>query len=197
MNSAAAPTFIALIIQVALGLVVFQANRQRLANQSYLLLSLTITAWLATLYLVFVAATPSAAEFSIRLASVAGALVLTSLNLLRLSIAGKNRGWRDVLYDSRIWLIAATGIAVLSSTKWFLKAAQIPLATGGAPVAIYDNRVTPAPAGSYFSGCPQPIPADWMNVAPASVVDRRDETAQASSHLSDWCQLWSGLSTEE
>jgi PAS domain S-box-containing protein len=139
MNSAAAPTFIALIIQVALGLVVFQANRQRLANQSYLLLSLTITAWLATLYLVFVAATPSAAEFSIRLASVAGALVLTSLNLLRLSIAGKNRGWRDILYDSRFWLIAATAIAVLSSTKWFLKGAQIPLATGGAPIAIYGN----------------------------------------------------------
>ena len=65
----------------------------------------------------------------------------------------------------------------------------------GAPVAIYDNRVSPAPAGSFFSGCPQPIPADWMNVAPASVVDRRDETMRASSHLSDWCQLWSVLST--
>ena len=66
-----------------------------------------------------------------------------------------------------------------------------------APVAIYDNRVTPAPAGSYFSGCAQPISADWMNVAPASVVDRRDETARTSSHLSDWCQLWSGLSSDE
>jgi nitrogen-specific signal transduction histidine kinase len=136
MNSAAAPTFVALIIQVALGLVVFQANRHRLANQSYLLLSLTITAWLATLYLVFVAATPSAAEFSIRLASVAGAFVLTSLNLLRLSIASKNRGWRDVLYASRFWLIAATGIAVLSSTKWFLKEAQIH-AGGAAPSPVY------------------------------------------------------------
>ena len=40
----------------------------------------------------------------------------------------------------------------------------------GAPVAIYDNRVTPAPAGSYFSGCPQPIPADWMNVAPGDLI---------------------------
>ncbi|PYR81021.1 MAG: hypothetical protein DMF87_06875 [Acidobacteria bacterium] len=67
----------------------------------------------------------------------------------------------------------------------------------GAPVAIYDNRVTPAPAGSYFSGCPQPIPADWMNVAPASIVDRRDDTARASSHLSDWCQLWSSLTVED
>jgi nitrous oxidase accessory protein NosD len=66
-----------------------------------------------------------------------------------------------------------------------------------APVAIYDNRVTPAAAGSYFSACPTPLSADWMNVAPDSVIDRRDETTRAGSHLSDWCQLWSDLSTAD
>jgi hypothetical protein len=65
-----------------------------------------------------------------------------------------------------------------------------------APVAIFDNTVSPAPAGSYFSECAQPIPADWMNVAPASIVDRRDDRARASSHLSDWCELWSDLATD-
>jgi hypothetical protein len=67
----------------------------------------------------------------------------------------------------------------------------------GAPVAIYNNSVSRAPAGSYFSGCPQPIPADWMNVAPASIVDRRADTTQAGSHMSEWCQLWSDLSTDD
>jgi PAS domain S-box-containing protein len=141
MNSAAIPTFIALALQVALGLVVFQANRHRLANQCYLLLSLTIAAWLGTLYLAFIAATPATAEFSIRQASVAGALVLAALNLLRLSIRRKQQGWRSVFRSSRLWLIATVGIVVLCQTKWFLKSAQMPHAAGAAPSPIYGEGI--------------------------------------------------------
>ena len=62
-----------------------------------------------------------------------------------------------------------------------------------APTAIFSNRVEPAPVGSYFATCTQPIPATWMNIAPTSIVDRRNEQTKAGSHLSDWCQLWSDL----
>jgi hypothetical protein len=64
-----------------------------------------------------------------------------------------------------------------------------------APTAIFGNSVSPAPSGSYFSECAQPIPADWMNVSPTSIVDRRDDEQQAGSHLSEWCELWSDLAT--
>ncbi len=141
MNSAAVPTFIALALQVALGLVVFQANRHKLANQCYLLLSLTIATWLGTLYLAFVAATPATAEFSIRQASVAGGVVLATLNLLRLSIRRKHQGWRGLFRCSRVWLVVTAGIAVLCQTKWFLKGAQMPHVTGAAPSPIYGEGV--------------------------------------------------------
>ena len=76
MNAHTVPTLVALGVQIALGLAVFQANRRRLANQCFLLLSLTIGAWLGSLYLAFIARSPSLAEFAIRQASAAGDLLL-------------------------------------------------------------------------------------------------------------------------
>jgi len=36
-----------------------------------------------------------------------------------------------------------------------------------------------------------------MNISPTSVVDRGDDTSPAASYLSDWCQLFSGLTPED
>jgi len=105
MTNVTIPTLGALIFQFAIGLVVFQANRHRLANQCFLLLSLTIDAWLGSLYLAFVASSPHVAEFAIRQASASGAVYLAVLNLLRLSVRQKQPDWRGVLHHSRIWLI--------------------------------------------------------------------------------------------
>ena len=66
-----------------------------------------------------------------------------------------------------------------------------------APTAIFSNSVEPAPPGSYFATCAQPIPATWMNIAPTSIVDRRNEETKAGSHLSDFCQLSSDLAIEQ
>ena len=66
-----------------------------------------------------------------------------------------------------------------------------------APTAIFSNSVEAAPPGSYFATCAQPIPAAWMNIAPTSLVDRRDDETKAASHLSDWCQLWSNLAVDQ
>jgi len=66
-----------------------------------------------------------------------------------------------------------------------------------APTAIFNNSVEPAPPGSYFATCAQPIPATWMNIAPTSIVDRRSEETKAGSHLSDFCQLWSNLAVDQ
>ena len=58
MNAVTIPTLAALLLQITLGLAVYQANRRRLANQCFLLLSVTIAAWLGSLYFTFVAKTP-------------------------------------------------------------------------------------------------------------------------------------------
>ena len=63
-----------------------------------------------------------------------------------------------------------------------------------APTAVFSNTVESPSTGAYFAGCPQPIPAEWMNIAPTSLVDRRNEQTSTGSHLSDSCQLFSKLS---
>jgi hypothetical protein len=82
-----------------------------------------------------------------------------------------------------------------------VKGAKIGINVDGAgdremPTAIFNNSVEPVPRGSYFSKCAQPIPAERMNIAPTSIVDRRGEETKVGSHLSDSCQLFSNLSTE-
>src|SRR6476620_725960 len=107
MNSVTFPTLAALCIQIALGIAVFQANRRRLANQCFLLLSLAIAAWLGSLYLAFIAKSPSTAEFAIRQASASAVFYRAALNLLRLSVRRQLSGWRSLLNHSSIWLFIA------------------------------------------------------------------------------------------
>jgi len=120
MTGATIPTFGAILVQLALGLAVFQANRHRLANQCFLLLSLIVGAWLGSIYLAFVATNPQVAEFAIRQASATGVLYLATLNLLRISVRRNQEGWSGVLRHSRVWLTLTIGIVVLCQTKAFL-----------------------------------------------------------------------------
>ena len=141
MTDVTVPTLGALLVQSAIGLVVFQANRHRLANQCFLLLSLAIDAWLGSLYLAFIASNPQVAEFAIRQASASGAMYLAVLNLLRLSVRQKQPGWRSLLRHSRVWLLLTIAVVVLCQTKAFLQGAQMPHQTGGAPSPIYGQAV--------------------------------------------------------
>src|SRR5438874_1239809 len=103
MNSATAPTIAAIVIQIGLGLAVFQANPRRKSNQCFLLLSCIIGAWLGCIYRVVAAHNVEVASFYIREASAAGAITLTIFNLLRLSILKPNQSWSEISRDSWIW----------------------------------------------------------------------------------------------
>jgi nitrogen-specific signal transduction histidine kinase len=141
MTDVTIPTLAALLTQLAIGLAVFVANPHRLANQCFLVLSLTIDAWLGTLYFGFIARTPQVAEFAIRQASATGVLYLAALNLLRLSVRQKQQTWRDILSHSRVWLTLTIGIVLLCQTKVFLKGAAMPHVAGGTPSPIYGPAV--------------------------------------------------------
>jgi len=140
MNSATVPTLAAIVIQLGLGLAVFQANRRRKSNQCFFLLSLIIGAWLGCLYLVFVATKPGLTEFFIRQASAAGALILVAFNILRLSIQRQNQRWRTILRESWLWLVVALAVVGLCQTGFFLQEVQFSKPLGGeksSPVPIY------------------------------------------------------------
>ena len=123
MTPATISTLAAMVLQLSLGLAVFQANRHRLANQCFLLLSLTIDVWLGSLFLAFTAASPNAAEFAIRQASAAGAGYLAVLNLLRISVRQRQLGWKGIFAHSKTWLLFTLGIIVLCQTNVFLRGA--------------------------------------------------------------------------
>jgi PAS domain S-box-containing protein len=125
MNSSAVPFVLAIATQSALGLAVFQANPRRVSNQCFLFLTLVIAGWLTSFHYGFATNNAGVAEFCIRAASAAGVLFLTSLNILRLSIRQRQKGWLPILRRSRIWLIIAVAMIAFCQTTWFLKGVQL------------------------------------------------------------------------
>jgi len=142
MNSSTIPILVALFIQLALGLVVFQANRQLKSNQSFLLLSAVAAGWLCTLYYASTATDAGMAAFWIREASAFGALNLACFNLLRLSIREKNRNWKEILRQSRIWIVATAAIVVFCQTRFYLPGARLSTSS----VTMRRNQFTAIPA---------------------------------------------------
>ncbi len=139
MNGDIIPTLAALLIQVALGVAVFQANRSRLANKCFLLLCLAIATWLGSLLLAFVTRSLSVADFAIRQASAAGALYIVSLNWLRLSVRQKHRGWGDLVRDSRLWILLTVLFVGLCQTSYFLRGVSFPAGLISTPKPEYGD----------------------------------------------------------
>jgi hypothetical protein len=137
MNGQAVPILGALVIQAAVGFAVFATNRHRKATQSFLVLSIAMICWLASLYfgstsrdLAFVAA-------NMRVAFAAAVLILLALNFLRLSTVKPEATWRDILRHSRGWIILALAIVIFCQSNLLLRGARFPDQPGAAPQPIY------------------------------------------------------------
>ncbi len=126
MSNAIVPILFALLVQLGLGLAVFQANPRRVSNQCFLMLSVAAALWLTSLYFASRPGSPALAALAIRQASAMGILILAVLNLLRLSIRHRGAGWWGVLRRSYLWLISAVVMAGFCQTKVFLAAAVVP-----------------------------------------------------------------------
>lgn len=125
MGGSTTPILAALVIQLGLGLAVFQANPHRKTNQCFLFLSLAAAGWLGSLYFAFITKSPVVAERAIRTAFAFATLVPAGFNILRLSIRERRGGWRIILRQSRVWLLVAAGAVYLCLTKFFLSGAVI------------------------------------------------------------------------
>jgi PAS domain S-box-containing protein len=135
MNSQSLPLWLALFLQLGLGLAVFRANPRNYANQSFLLVSAIICGWLLSLHFAYNAVRAEEAELWIRNASSIGLLIVYGFNLLRLAIVHRERGWREIGKRSLTLLAPSLLVIGLCYTPLFLRYAE--LRTGQIPGAIY------------------------------------------------------------
>ncbi|HSV61779.1 MAG TPA: ATP-binding protein [Chthoniobacterales bacterium] len=125
MNAGNISLWLALSIQLGLGLAVYRANSRNHANQSFLILSFFISAWLLSLRLAFDASAPSQAELWIRNAWAGGVLMINGFNLLRLGILCRDSGWKAIGKRS-VWFLIPSLIAIgVCYTPFFLRGAVI------------------------------------------------------------------------
>ena len=140
MNPETIPFWLALILQLGLGLGVFRANSQNRVNQSFLIVCVFISGWLLSLHFVFTAYDPQVAERWIRAASVSGILVVNSFNLLRLAILHRNSSWQEIGGRSAGLAIPSLILIALCYTHLFLRFARIQVEAGQqglVPEAVY------------------------------------------------------------
>jgi PAS domain S-box-containing protein len=135
MNSQSLPLWLALFVQLGLGIAVFRANSKNYSNQSFLFVSLILCTWLISLHFGFLATSPREAEFWIRNASAAGPLIVYGFNLLRLAILCRESGWREIRRRSAALLVPSLFFVALCYTPLFLKEAQ--LRERQIPLAVY------------------------------------------------------------
>ena len=125
MNAGNISLWLALLIQFGLGLAVYRANSRNHANQSFLILSFFISAWLLSLQFAFDATIPEKAALWIRNAWASGVLTINGFNLLRLGILCRESGWKEIGRRSAGLAVPSLIAIVCCYTPFFLRSAEI------------------------------------------------------------------------
>jgi nitrogen-specific signal transduction histidine kinase len=126
MNAEAIPLWLALLTQLGLGFGVYRANPKSRSNQTFLVLSLAVSAWLLSLQFAFNSANAEQAAFWIRNSLATGILIVNGFNLLRLGILGGAAPWREIVRSSVALLLPSIVIIGLCYTPWVVRYAVIP-----------------------------------------------------------------------
>ena len=139
MNAANISLWLALLIQLGLGLAVYRANSRNHANQSFLLVSFFISAWLLSLQFAFDSTDAVKAAFWIRNSWAAGVLMVNGFNLLRLGILCRDSGWKEIGRRSAGMAIPSLVAIACCYTPFFLRSAEIRRESGHEmiPLAVY------------------------------------------------------------
>jgi PAS domain S-box-containing protein len=135
MNAESLPLWLAIFMQLGLGLAVFRANSKNYANQSFLLVSGILSGWLLCLHFAYSATETQEAEFWIRTASASGILIVNGFNLLRLAILCRASGWREIGRRAAALTLPSAFVIGICYTPLFLRSAE--LRAGQIPEAIY------------------------------------------------------------
>lgn len=117
---------VALIADLAYGIMIFLTNSRRPVNQMFLTLSLVLAAWLTCVLFILKVNTAGQAEFWMRQAFAMAALIPVACNLLRLSIKYPQDSWWRCLVRS-VWLIGVAVIVMLAcQTRSFIEYVVLP-----------------------------------------------------------------------
>jgi PAS domain S-box-containing protein len=135
MNPQSLPLWLALFMQLGLGVAVFRANSKNYANQTFLLVSFILSGWLLSLHFAYKATQQSEAELWIRTASACAPMLVNGFNLLRLAILCRETGWREIGKRAAPLLIPSLFVMGMCYTPWFLRSAE--LRAGQIPHANY------------------------------------------------------------
>ena len=138
MNRQEVPILGALVVQAAVGFAVFITNRHRKATQSFLILSIAMICWLASLYFGSTSHDLTIVAANMRVAFAAPVLILLALNFLRLSTVKPDATWRDLLRHSGGWIILALATIIFCQSDLLVRGARFPDQLGAAPQPIYD-----------------------------------------------------------
>jgi PAS domain S-box-containing protein len=178
-DSATIPILTALTVQFALGILVFQANPRRGSNKCFLVLSSAIVLWLAGLYFGITTSSARVAELSIRIASIAGILILTAFNWLRISITQRRNGLMEIFRASATWTFFALVLIILCATPFFLRGAHVGIhqARGPnlGPIPIYGSGASIY--GLYFASAGLIVVINYIRGVKISVGGERAELA--------------------
>ncbi len=135
MSIESIPLWLALFLQLGLGLAVFRANSRSYVNQSFLLVSVILSGWLVSLHFASGATQAGSAAFWIRTASASGPLMAIGFNLLRLAIVCREGGWRGIWKRSAGLALPSLVVGAICYTPLFLRYAEI--RSGGIPRPVY------------------------------------------------------------
>jgi PAS domain S-box-containing protein len=125
MSGESLPLWLALVTQLGLALAVFRANYRNYANQSFLLVSVFILAWLLSLHLAYNALQAREAGFWIRSASAAGILVVNGFNILRAAIMCRDSASREIVKRAAPLALPSILVVALCYTPLFLRYAEL------------------------------------------------------------------------
>src|SRR5947207_407164 len=139
MNAGNISLWLALLIQIGLGLAVYRANSRNHANQSFLILSFFISAWLLSLQIAFAATDAAKAELWIRNAWASGVVMVNGFNLLRLGILCRDSGWKEIGRRSAGLAVPSLVAIACCYTPFFLRSAELRRESGHEliPLPVY------------------------------------------------------------
>ena len=120
-----------LMLDLAMGIVVFFTNRGRTANQQFLLLSLVIGFWIASVTWALLATTNLQAERMIRMAFFASSFIPTCFNLLRHVLVHPDRTLIRAALEMRGPMAANLAIALLTLTPLMMSGVRLPEVSPG------------------------------------------------------------------
>jgi two-component system NtrC family sensor kinase len=125
--------WLAVLVSISLGGLVWLNNPRRLVNQCFLTLSLLLALWLIMVGGGVLSGKASIVEIIVRYSTTLAALIPLVFNLLRVAMTGRAQSWLQALRLNAWGLAAAILTGVLCFSPWMVVGVRVPEADSPTP----------------------------------------------------------------